>query len=354
MKSESARELFKQYSGALAYVAVRDLHGDEGIGTAFHVGEGVFVTARHVLENNSIVEIATTTRAEIIINTSTIDDAKSQRVEPLIYHVEPRTLKVVEGPFFAADPSIDVAVFRVEGLDPRTPRVPLGLHFDDTIGDDDFVLSEAIVLGYPPIPNTNVPRQVAVRAEVNAVIDVRHAKHVHFVISAMARGGFSGGLVLSEYGHALGVVTESLIRDEAPPEVGFMSVLSVEAIYSCLAEFFTLEISEFWAYSDSSTLILIKMTKPDLARLNPRLFNTTISIYDDDRDVFVELKSYDSEALADAYSAFNSVTPVVIVESQSRPGYLFLLPTENPPATILKEAARAAQDSFHLNGFATS
>lgn len=51
----------------------------------------------------------------------------------------------------------------------------------------------------------------------------------------MARGGFSGGVCLVEWDFALGVVTESLIRDGGPTELGYTAVLSVEPIFACLS-----------------------------------------------------------------------------------------------------------------------
>jgi hypothetical protein len=97
------------------------------------------------------------------------------------------------------------------------------------------MLSEAIVLGYPPIPYTLRPELVAVRAEVNAVVEPRDAPKVHFIISAIPRGGFSGGLAISEYDFTLGVVSRSLLRDQQVEQLGFFSVLSVEPIFECLS-----------------------------------------------------------------------------------------------------------------------
>ena len=60
MPSLTPRDLFERYAPAVAYVSVRLPNGDESIGSAFHVGEGVFVTARHVVEGCTILEIANT------------------------------------------------------------------------------------------------------------------------------------------------------------------------------------------------------------------------------------------------------------------------------------------------------
>lgn len=51
----------------------------------------------------------------------------------------------------------------------------------------------------------------------------------------MPRGGFSGGLAISEYGFALSVVSQSLISDHSSAELGFLSVMSVEDVFVCLA-----------------------------------------------------------------------------------------------------------------------
>jgi hypothetical protein len=231
--------MFQKFGGAMAYVAVEKPDGTHNIGTAFHVGEGVFVTARHVVERLRIREIATTAwsyidakKSEESLVAVAIPDGTQRRV----HLVTSSTLEIASGPYFHPDETVDVAVFRVQGYDPRLPWVPLGDHLDDWLGESDFVLAEAIVLGYPPIPFTTRPHLVAARAEINAQIDLRGRPHVHFVVSATPRGGFSGGLVVVEYGFALGVITESLVMNNKEPESGFFTVLSVEPILSCLAE----------------------------------------------------------------------------------------------------------------------
>lgn len=211
MEAKNARSLFNKYSSAMAYVAVEMPDGTEGIGTAFHVGEGVFVTAKHVVEGNCILEVNNST----FLRTS--------------------VLKVVKGPFYSDDADVDIAVFKVSGITPDIPSIPLGDHLDDWIGLDDFVLSEVVILGYPPVPFAREPHLIAARGEVNAQLGLRHAKHVHFIVSATPRGGFSGGVVISEWGFALGVITQSLVMNNLPEQMGYMAVLSIEPIYSCLA-----------------------------------------------------------------------------------------------------------------------
>jgi len=110
------------------------------------------------------------------------------------------------------------------------------------------VLRSVVVLGYPPIPFSGAPTLIASRAEVNAIVDKYTGGHPHFILSAMARGGFSGGPALTDYGCSLGVITEALGSDNQPVELGYLAVLSVEPIYNCLAhhEIVPPEIDRVW------------------------------------------------------------------------------------------------------------
>jgi S1-C subfamily serine protease len=92
---KTARTLFERYAPAVAYVGVELPNGDHSMGSAFHVGEGVFITARHVVEDgNKIVEVVTTVGGHV-----------------------PAKGKVVRRPFFHPDDSIDIAALVIEGLD---------------------------------------------------------------------------------------------------------------------------------------------------------------------------------------------------------------------------------------------
>lgn len=55
-KDPSLRALYLRYGCCMACICV-ERNGDESIGSAFHVGDGIFVTARHVVENAKIVEM---------------------------------------------------------------------------------------------------------------------------------------------------------------------------------------------------------------------------------------------------------------------------------------------------------
>jgi len=139
---------------------------------------------------------------------------------------------VESGPFFHPNPQIDVAAIIVSGID--APIIPLGDHLDDWLGDE-LVLEPVLVMGYPTIPMSREPVLIASVGEVNAIIDKYTGGHPHFILSTMARGGFSGGPVFTSYGASLGIITESLLSNYQPIELGYQAILSVEPIYHCLA-----------------------------------------------------------------------------------------------------------------------
>lgn len=60
MNSNRATKLYAANANAMAYVDVKKSNGDRAVGSAFHIGDGVFVTARHVVEDSRIVEVKIT------------------------------------------------------------------------------------------------------------------------------------------------------------------------------------------------------------------------------------------------------------------------------------------------------
>jgi len=251
MDSRTARHLYAQHRKAMAYVEIQKPDSTLGIGSAFHIGEGVFVTARHVVEGNKILQVKITEPVGVsareyfreVLKLDVTDEyirehEKTMRSihpdRPVLFKNWLRPLEIAEGPYFQEDENLDVAIFRVREIHPEAGIVKLGFHWDDWVIRGLWHLSDAIVLGYPPIPMVNEPMLIAARAEIHAFVVPRHAIAVHFLLSAIPRGGFSGGVAIQEDGDALGVITSSLTQDDLPEQLGFFAVLSVEAIVKCL------------------------------------------------------------------------------------------------------------------------
>lgn len=207
------KELYEKYKNCIVQIIIKSREGEPAIGSGFHIGDGYVVTARHVVENN-------------IIELITGDSYTSQHV---------MTQKI----FYPSNPKIDLAVletdFSLGKSREKVEMIPLGGHLDDWIGEE-FVLSRVVTFGYPRIPQSKEPVLVAVQGEINAIIDKYAGPHPHFIISSTARGGFSGGPVISEYDFLLGVFTKSLTEGNQPIENGFASVISIEPLLVLLYE----------------------------------------------------------------------------------------------------------------------
>jgi hypothetical protein len=130
---------------------------------------------------------------------------------------------------------IDVAAFVAGGIDPNTPSMTLGLHYDDWISDQEWLLETGIAFGYPPVPTASHPIQLVATVEVNGVVDTYRDRFVRFVVSGAPRGGFSGGPVFHADGYVLGMIIESLEK-LGSPEPGFFTVLSIEALHDVLEQ----------------------------------------------------------------------------------------------------------------------
>ncbi len=330
------REIYLRAAGAVAFVAVRTADGDDAIGTAFHIGDGVFVTARHVVDGVTILEIATTKSAHL-------EAEAGGQVMP------PRELTLIDGPHFSAD-DLDVAVFKVDLGDESLPSITLSQHTDYSLGENDLVLSDVLIVGYPPVPFTTQPVQIAAMGQVNAVVRVRHSSVLHFVASATARGGFSGGPVFDEEGVAIGLVTEALSRDAAPVEVGFMSLLSVETAVDLAGKIYGFSLSG-GAYPGrySDTVLAARFSNVSARSLNSLIYDASLYVYDDDRDVLVEISCTDPAMEASAVAAFNAVTPIDRVNVAD--GSVLYIPRDNPSAVVLLKAGERAVAIFEASGY---
>jgi hypothetical protein len=223
-------QLFYKLRPAIIPLETVNANGDHGIGTGFHVGDGIVVTARHVVEGMQSVRI----------------------INPFLQSVEGNQIEEI---IFAKNPLADVALLRTD-LDfsdylekvhivdmeyRKTDHLTLGVEWDD-FANESLVLYDVIVMGYPPLP-TAFPTLVAIRAQVNAIID-RYPidgqnPPPNYVLSGIPRGGFSGAPMIVEAGDnsfVLGVVTEALVFNHSMPETGFMVAVTVESVLQLLHE----------------------------------------------------------------------------------------------------------------------
>ncbi|MCX6866543.1 MAG: serine protease [Verrucomicrobia bacterium] len=209
-KPSPERLLFEMFAPGVAYVAVESATGDKGIGTCFHIGDNVFITARHVVEGCQITKIATT-------NAGIKQSGGSYSTT---YFAGEATR--IRGPYFHSNENYDLAALRIDGI--NAPQIPF-LHVLDDLFDNKLLLRTVVVMGFPPIPGSRLPVLVCARAEVNASFNTYFDDQRVYVVSCLARGGFSGGPALTPPHHCLGVVTRAMLKGSLPEELGFMAVV---------------------------------------------------------------------------------------------------------------------------------
>ncbi|MEY2369868.1 S1 family peptidase [Lysinibacillus capsici] len=216
------RKMFQKYKVCIVRITVELPNGDLSNGTGFHIGSGYIVTARHVIEGNTFCEI--------------VGGWANQRIETgrIIYPSDKNIDLALIETDFSLDYYMEKVTFPNADVE-KISYIEIGGHLDDWIGEE-FILTNALLMGFPPIPLSAHPNIVAVKAEVNAIVDKYIGPHPHFIISSVPRGGFSGGPVISEYGFLLGVLTESLGGQDKPVEVGFSSAISIEPLLNLIYE----------------------------------------------------------------------------------------------------------------------
>ena len=349
MESGKARALFQKYAAALAYIEVEDAHGDVHIGSAFHVGEGVFVTARHVLDGYTVTKVGSTERAYIRLGGQEAEEAADFFLTPTeswpIHYLDNGEMEIAAGPYFHSDEKVDVAVFKVREVDSHTPVIKLGTNLDNFLDRSELVLTEAIVLGYPRIPMASEAILVGARAEVNALADLYHTPYGHFVLSTMPRGGFSGGVAISEHDVALGVIADSLIVDHNPTELGFMAVLGVEPIYVALSERGLLPDCQVEGWAESQNSQKVWFDRPEMGTSDrTSTIMASVELFDDGERVALALTCMDNPALLQELVelARNQLADCSLIESEPRPG-LKRLDVYRPGASAGQQALTAAR-----------
>lgn len=215
--------VYNYLAGAVAWVETRTPRGDKSLGSAFHVGEGVFATARHVVEHG-VEALGTTHRSFLGFEHPTIY-AAAEVIGGASWG-EPGVADVEEV-LFHPDEEVDVALVRTRGLD--VPTIIL-----DPYMSENSTLSTVMLLGFPRIPlGPETPTLLAATAQVNAVVDLIDGQPT-LVLSSIARAGLSGGLVANSSGGAIGLITRSLVVDDSAVEAGYLAAVQIRSVCECI------------------------------------------------------------------------------------------------------------------------
>lgn len=153
--------------------------GRTAVGTAFHIGDGYLITARHVVEGRKITNLEPAYSSEVSLESIKVLYPSDNTVD----------LALIQSDFSLDAYMATRIILGDKEVTDKVDHIQIGGHLDDMI-DDGLVLFEVVVFGYPPIPTSSRAHLVAVRGQVNAIIDPYiGSKHPLFVISPMPRAG---------------------------------------------------------------------------------------------------------------------------------------------------------------------
>jgi hypothetical protein len=183
---------------AVVFVEVETPKGDRAIGTAFHIGNGCFATARHNIDGNTILKIG---QSDMSLKTHIGPSGDTSQVATHPGFEVPGTKVSI---FRHPDASVDVALLQLtEPIEhrgnPREMQPVIGLaDHVNLLSQGELLMEEVRVFGYPRIPfSMDVqPPLVTFPGEIAAVFQNWTDKQRHFNVSCLARAGFSGGPVI--------------------------------------------------------------------------------------------------------------------------------------------------------------
>lgn len=168
-----------------------------------HAGTGIIISPNHILTCAHVAEGMEIDRCQNVGNTT-------YNVADVISHE-----------------SKDVAIIRSDNELPMLPG----------IGFRDPLISEGLfTLGYPRIPLSTEPSLVMQRGEVTSPEVTMFSGDKVFLYSAVARPGNSGGPIISESGHVVGIVTESLEENTTQSGMPFHAGIKTSELMSAVAE----------------------------------------------------------------------------------------------------------------------
>jgi len=214
MGLDSFSHAYHQLRGGMAQALGQDSKGQRATGAAFHVGDGVYVTAAHIATLRHL------------------------RIVPASGNGVGREITVSGSDILTAgDDRVDVALLRTEAV--ANVDLLIGTNWDDVIRDEDLMGWPILLMGFPVIPDSISAVLVMAPGHIAAVIDRDKRKHVHYVTSALPRSGFSGSplVVAVKDPWVMGVLTSALTPVGKPTEVGFGAAVSIEPVWHLLDKY---------------------------------------------------------------------------------------------------------------------
>ncbi|THF88453.1 trypsin-like peptidase domain-containing protein [Deinococcus sp. KSM4-11] len=165
-----------------------------GQGTAFYIGKGRFVTAKHVIRDSRLFKL---------------------KVKGDVHRVNRIILDNNANFDFAI---LEVSPSDVEGL----PFLRLA---------EGQVLEEIIAMGYPRINNVKGDPLITSSGQIVGTSEVSNRSSMH-IVNCKIKGGHSGGPIVNRFGQAVGIITNDELSDNQ--EASFGLTIPVNKLTSLL------------------------------------------------------------------------------------------------------------------------
>lgn len=189
--------LYEAYSQATVQITGVTASGDVHAGTGLVIAPNWLLTCAHVLHDMKVDE------------------------NQLIFGSSHRVMRALP------HPTIDVGLLELEQPMPLLP----GIAFRSPI-----VAEPVVTLGYPRVPLSRESALVMQRGEItNPSVTLLDGSAV-FLYSAIARPGNSGGPILSESGHVVGIVTKELSERSEDFQMPFHAGIQTRELVQAIAD----------------------------------------------------------------------------------------------------------------------
>ena len=104
---------------------------------------------------------------------------------------------------------LDIALITINNTSMKAKPFNIQPNFD--------LLDEVVLFGYPPIPITDDAYLVVNRGEISSIPTLQNGIDA-MIVSAILRGGHSGGPIVNNKGQVIGIVSENLFKQLSPKE----------------------------------------------------------------------------------------------------------------------------------------
>lgn len=189
--------LYHGYGSSIVQITGVKSNGDEHAGTGLLIAPTWLLTCAHVLDDMNVHD-------------QQVFFGESHRIVRKLSH-----------------PKVDVGLVEV------TPSMQM---LPDIAFRDPIVGESVVTLGYPRVPLSREAALVIQRGEVtNPNITLLIGRTV-FLYSAIARPGNSGGPIISETGHVIGIVTEELFEKSDDFKMPFYTGIQTTELVRAIAD----------------------------------------------------------------------------------------------------------------------